>query len=160
MEILCCNHLDTNTIIAAKILGMAHLTAVLSCQGKKMNSFPDPTTRLSHIPQCTIQNRDLHISVLNAELWDMRHVHRGICESPVSPLHKAQCRVALMFSLVGTWINGSVNNREAGDLRRHRAQYDVTVMMINKKHSESAYTFYGAQKVEPRLLKNAGSWCR
>ena len=26
------------------------------------------------------------------------------------------------------WINGSVKNREAGDLRRHRAQYDVTVM--------------------------------
>ena len=26
------------------------------------------------------------------------------------------------------WINGWVNNREAGDLRRHRAHYDVTVM--------------------------------
>ena len=26
------------------------------------------------------------------------------------------------------WINGSVNNGEAGDLRRHRAHYDVTVM--------------------------------
>ena len=27
------------------------------------------------------------------------------------------------------WINGCVNNREAGDLRRHRAHYDVTVML-------------------------------
>ena len=26
------------------------------------------------------------------------------------------------------WINGWVNNREAGDLRRHRARYDVIVM--------------------------------
>ena len=26
------------------------------------------------------------------------------------------------------WINGWVNNREAGDLRRHRAHYDVIVM--------------------------------
>ena len=26
------------------------------------------------------------------------------------------------------WINGWVNNREAGDLRRHRTHYDVTVM--------------------------------
>ena len=25
-------------------------------------------------------------------------------------------------------VNGCVNNREAGDLRRHRAHYDVTVM--------------------------------
>ena len=28
------------------------------------------------------------------------------------------------------WINGWVNNREAADLRRHRAQYDVIVMDI------------------------------
>ena len=27
------------------------------------------------------------------------------------------------------WINGWVNNGEAGDLRRHRAHYDVTVMI-------------------------------
>ena len=34
----------------------------------------------------------------------------------------------MMFSLICTWINGWVNNRDAGDLRRHRAHYDVTVM--------------------------------
>ena len=33
-----------------------------------------------------------------------------------------------MFSLIRVWINGSVNNREAGDLRCYRAHYDVTVM--------------------------------
>ena len=36
---------------------------------------------------------------------------------------------ALMFSLICVWINGWVNNREAGDLRWHRAHYDVTVMI-------------------------------
>ena len=41
-------------------------------------------------------------------------------------------RVSLMFSLICTWIKGWLNNREAGDLRRHRADYDVTVMMTNK----------------------------
>ena len=35
---------------------------------------------------------------------------------------------ALMFFLICAWTNGWVNNREAGDLRRHRAHYDVTVM--------------------------------
>ena len=35
---------------------------------------------------------------------------------------------ALMFSLISAWINGWVNNGEAGDLRRRRAHYDVTVM--------------------------------
>ena len=35
---------------------------------------------LSHIPQCTIQNRNVHISVLNGALWDMGQVHCWICE--------------------------------------------------------------------------------
>ena len=34
----------------------------------------------------------------------------------------------LMFSLIFVWINGWVNNREASDLRRYRAHYDVIVM--------------------------------
>ena len=34
-----------------------------------------------------------------------------------------------MFSLMCTRINGRVNNREAGDLRRHHAHYDVTAMV-------------------------------
>ena len=33
-----------------------------------------------------------------------------------------------MFSLICAWINGWVNNREGGDLRRHRAHYVVTFM--------------------------------
>ena len=35
---------------------------------------------LCHIPQCPIQNRKVHISVLNGGLWDMDLVHSGICE--------------------------------------------------------------------------------
>ena len=53
---------------------------------------------------------------------------RGIHRSPVISPHKDQWRGALMFSLI--WINGWVNNREAGDLRRDRAHYNVTVMFM------------------------------
>ena len=53
---------------------------------------------------------------------------RGIHRSPVNSTHKGQWRGALMFSLICAWINAWVNNREAGDLRRYRAHYDVTVM--------------------------------
>ena len=53
---------------------------------------------------------------------------RGIHRSPVNSPHKGQWRRALMFSLICAWINDWVNNREAGDLKRHRARYDVTVM--------------------------------
>ena len=35
---------------------------------------------LVHIPKCTNQNRNVHISVLNGALWDMGEVHCGICE--------------------------------------------------------------------------------
>ena len=53
---------------------------------------------------------------------------RGIHRSPVNFPHKGQWRGALMFYLI--WINGSVNNREAGDLRRHRAYYDAIVTVL------------------------------
>ena len=53
---------------------------------------------------------------------------RGIHRSPVNSPHKGQWRGALMFSLIYAWRNGWVNNRDAGDWRRHRAHYDVTVM--------------------------------
>ena len=56
---------------------------------------------------------------------------RGIHRSPVNPPHKGQWRGALMFSLICLWINGWVNNREADDLRRYRAHYDVTVMCVS-----------------------------
>ena len=35
---------------------------------------------LFHIPPCTIQNRNVHISVLNGALWDMEQVNCGIWE--------------------------------------------------------------------------------
>ena len=53
---------------------------------------------------------------------------RGIHRWPVNSPHKGQWRGALMFSLIYAWINVWVNDREAGDLWRHRAHYDVTVM--------------------------------
>ena len=53
---------------------------------------------------------------------------RGIHRSPVNSPHKGQWRGALILSLICTWINGWVNNGEAGDLIRHRVRYDVIVM--------------------------------
>ena len=55
---------------------------------------------------------------------------RGIHRSPVNSPHKGQWRRALVFSLICVWINGWINNIEAGDLRHYRAHYDVTVMLL------------------------------
>ena len=51
----------------------------------------------------------------------------GIHRWPVNSPHKDQWRAPLTFSLI--WINGWVNNCEAGDLRRHQAHYDIIVMV-------------------------------
>ena len=52
----------------------------------------------------------------------------GIHRSPVNSPHKGQRRV-WMSSLICTWTNSWENNRDAGDLRRRRAHYDVNVML-------------------------------
>ena len=57
---------------------------------------------------------------------------RGIHRYPVNFPHKCQWRGAKMFSFVCAWMNDWVNNGEAGDLRHHRAQYDVTLMHKSK----------------------------
>ena len=58
----------------------------------------------------------------------VRRIHR----SPVNSPHKGQWGGPFIFSLICVWINGWVNNREAGDLRRYRAHYDVSVMFSDK----------------------------
>ena len=63
---------------------------------------------------------------------------RGIHRWPVNSPHKGQWRGALMFSLICVRTNGLVNNREAGDLRRHRSHYDVTVMVITSSCNMTA----------------------
>ena len=51
-------------------------------------------------------------------------------KSPVTCDFPSQRPVKRSFdvSLIWAWMHGRVNNREAGDLRRHRAHYDVIVM--------------------------------
>ena len=53
---------------------------------------------------------------------------RGIHRLPVNSPHNGQWRGVLMFSVICARKNDWVNNREAGDLRRYRTHYDVTVM--------------------------------
>ena len=60
---------------------------------------------------------------------------RGIHRSPVNSPHKDQWRRDLMFSLICAWIGSWVNNREAGDLRRHRTHYDSHCNIHSQYHS-------------------------
>ena len=60
---------------------------------------------------------------------------RGIHRSPVNSPHKGQWRGTLVFSLICVWINGWVNNVQAGDLRRHRAHYDINSNVLERTPS-------------------------
>ena len=81
----------------------------------------------------------------------MREIHR----SPVNSPNKGQWRGALMFSLICAWTNSWVNNRDTGDLKRHRAHYDITVMLLWL--CLSLYMYYHAcHKITPWFI-NHGS---
>ena len=54
---------------------------------------------------------------------------RGTDRSPVNSPHKGQWSGALIFSLICAGTNGCANNRDAGDLRRHRAHYEVSLVV-------------------------------
>ena len=53
----------------------------------------------------------------------------GIHRSPVNSPYKCQLHGALVISLTCAWTNGWVNNRDASDVRRYSAHYDVDVMV-------------------------------
>ena len=82
----------------------------------------------------------------------------GIHLSPVNSPHKGQWRGSLMFSLICAWTHGWVNNREAVDLKRHRAHYDVIVMCSpnkgRKQGRENRICVYAC--VEKR---DSAAWC-
>ena len=95
---------------------------------------------LTYLTYNTIFNKrkkflnDVVINFLHDDIIKWKHFPRywpfvqGIHWSPVNSPHKGQWCRALMFSLICTWINGWVNNGEAGDLRCHHAHYDITLM--------------------------------
>ena len=56
----------------------------------------------------------------------------GIHRSPANSPHKGQWHGALTFLWSVPWINGCVNNREAGVLTRDHAHYDVIVMTLHR----------------------------
>ena len=79
---------------------------------------------------------------------------RGIQRPPVNSPHKRQWRGALTFSLICARINGWINNRKAGDLRRNHAHYDVSVM--NEPCSEVFMLLDLSKRIEMRLNIDQG----
>ena len=70
------------------------------------------------------------------------------------PCTNGQWRGALMFSLIYVWINGWVNNHEAGDLRCHHAHYDITVMKNNH------YNTFEHHMYKTEVMSPLGQWVK
>ena len=62
------------------------------------------------------------------KLFALLAICAGNSPVPVELLTQSPVTRSLMFSLNCVWINGWVNNHEAGYLRRHRSHYDVIIM--------------------------------
>ena len=78
----------------------------------------------------------------NGKFSALLAILRGIHRSPVNSPHKGLRRGALMSSFICAWINDWVNNGEAGDLRRHRTHYDVTVMISSGDKDHRMYQYF------------------
>ena len=91
--------------------------------GPKHNPYPNSSGNIKTKQRQKYRTHDDVIKWTHfPRYWPFCH------RSPMNSPHKGQWRGALMFPLICTWINGWVNNREAGDLRRNHVHYDVTVM--------------------------------
>ena len=73
------------------------------------------------------------------------------------PFKKAS-GVELRCFLRSAWINGWVNNRQAGDLRRHRAQYDVIVMISSHTLLQSLQCITWATWLERHIFLSSATW--
>ena len=98
------------------------------------------TSSLLHRSICTMRFGWLHI------WWrhQMETYSALLALCAENSAHKGQWRGALMSSLISAWLNDWVENRDAGDSRRHRAHYDVTVKFWSlsyRCHSNYIYAY-------------------
>ena len=81
---------------------------------------------------CTMRSRCNTVNFLQNHYdvikWKHFRVTGHLCGEFTRHRWKGRWRGASKFSFICAWINGWVNNSEAGDLRRHRTHYDVTVI--------------------------------
>ena len=135
------------------------LTKFCDAPGPLFNKTPSYWYRYSYYKPETAVGASIHDDVIKwkhfPRYWPFV---RGFHRSPLNSPHKGQWRGALMFSLICVWINGWVNNGEAGDLRHYRAHYDVTVMLGFKMEIPLPVTRRLVSDYWPRVSSWAKCW--
>ena len=120
---------DGNVVILMKFSSVAPpevviLTTPSTASDENLFEMTTFLVKLNYIrpilsPSFMMTSTNGNIFRVTGPLWGESTGHWWI------PLTKA-CDAEIWYSLI--WTNGWANNRDAGDLRRHSAYYDVTVM--------------------------------
>ena len=116
---MCAGNRTTDEWVNLKQWGMSlwwPLLALLSC------ALCLTQVIATYLKSCTMTSWNGNIFRVTGPLCGEFTGHRWI------PHTKASDAEPWCFLWSVPWINGWVNNHEAGDLRRHRAHYDVIVM--------------------------------
>ena len=123
------------------------LSCYLQIQLEWSQHFGTPGLVLSPL-KTSITRRHLNMNPL---LHEIEPLHYSICKFFLAYccVHKYHDNVIkwkffphYWFFLISDWINDWVNNHEAGDLRHHRAHYDVTVIYFGPTIAEYADETY------------------
>ena len=124
---------------------------------------------LKFVPCDTLGNKVAFVQIIYDDVIKWKHfphywpfvreIHRSSVNSP----HKGQWRGGLIFSLICAWKKVFVNNREAGDLRRHLAHNDVTLMkFVTNRRQTIVWTkggsFYWCLNAPLSLITFIGIW--
>ena len=113
----------TRSVVIINFIGYLLHVWIIDIYYKK--SYRNVTSRCNFNPHVYADDDDVIKWKHFPRYW---HFVRGIHRSPVNFPHKGQWRGALMFSLICDLTKGRINNRDPGDLGRHRAHHDVIVM--------------------------------
>ena len=116
-----CGRLHTYLITAQTVCSYAVTPGIFTCCSLPMR----------YAPGCVL----LWLFSCDVIKWKHSPRHWPLCGEFTGhgriPLTKASDAELWWFLWSAPWINGWVNNREAGDLRRHRTHCDVIVMLLN-----------------------------
>ena len=112
-ELAICDSISTGF---SRVLFITVIMSILMISCEKFNHM-----RLYHFTSCgTIMRR------MTPSYGKIFRFIGPLCR--VNSPHKDRWRGALMFSSICAWTNGWVSNHGAGNLRRNRAHYGITVM--------------------------------
>ena len=112
----------------------------LHCNGKCRIRITLASHKTRSYPICRISTSVNWVVLSHSDVTKWKHFPRywffvrGIHRTPMNSPNKSQWSGVLMFSLTSVWTNNWVNNRDASDLRRHHAHYEVTIMHLVSSH--------------------------